>query len=164
MLTSQQWPAAPACQQSRIVVCAASRQRKQRAAPCGHSALRSQRPWVRIPRCPSLLPPLPRYGGHLHGPRVHFVLLAADTYENAIVTDHAASQMARRGVSDALLRSVLRNPGQVVGVRPGRVVLQSTVTMGTEAYVVRVFVDADRSPPEVVTVYRTSKVEKYWRE
>jgi hypothetical protein len=26
-----------------------------------------------------------------------------------------------------------------------------------------VFVDVHRSPPEVVTVYRTSKIEKYWR-
>jgi len=26
-----------------------------------------------------------------------------------------------------------------------------------------VFVDIDRQPPEVVTAYRTSKIEKYWR-
>ena len=30
-------------------------------------------------------------------------------------------------------------------------------------YLLRVFVDVDRSPPEVVTVYRTSKMEKYRR-
>jgi len=35
--------------------------------------------------------------------------------------------------------------------------------MGDQRYLVRVFVDVDRSPPEVVTVYRTSKVERYWR-
>jgi len=29
---------------------------------------------------------------------------------------------------------------------------------------VRVFVDVDREPPEVVTAYRTSKVEKYRKE
>jgi hypothetical protein len=28
---------------------------------------------------------------------------------------------------------------------------------------VRVFVDVDRAPPEVVTAYRTSKLAKYWR-
>jgi hypothetical protein len=28
-------------------------------------------------------------------------------------------------------------------------------------YVVRVFVDVDRTPPEVVTVYRSSKIDKY---
>ncbi len=31
-------------------------------------------------------------------------------------------------------------------------------------YLVRAFVDIDREPPEVVTVYRTSKISKYWRE
>jgi hypothetical protein len=30
-------------------------------------------------------------------------------------------------------------------------------------YLVRVFVDVDRTPAEVVTVYRTSKMAKYWR-
>ena len=28
-------------------------------------------------------------------------------------------------------------------------------------YLLRVFVDIDREPPEVVTAYRTGKVEKY---
>jgi len=32
-----------------------------------------------------------------------------------------------------------------------------------ETYLLRVFVDVDRVPPEVVTVYRTSKLPKYWR-
>jgi len=30
-------------------------------------------------------------------------------------------------------------------------------------YLLRVVVDIDREPPEVVTVYRTSKIAKYWR-
>ena len=30
-------------------------------------------------------------------------------------------------------------------------------------YILRVFVDIDRKPPYVVIVYRTSKIEKYWR-
>jgi hypothetical protein len=31
-------------------------------------------------------------------------------------------------------------------------------------YLLRVFVDIDRRPAEVVTAYRTSRIEKYWRE
>ena len=31
-------------------------------------------------------------------------------------------------------------------------------------YLVRVVVDVDRNPAEVVTAYRTSKIAKYWRE
>jgi hypothetical protein len=50
-------------------------------------------------------------------------------------------------------------------VRPGRVVYQSRVEFGepSQRYLLRVFVDIDRRPAEVVTAYRTSKIEKYWR-
>jgi hypothetical protein len=30
-------------------------------------------------------------------------------------------------------------------------------------YLIRVLVDVDRRPAEVVTVYRTGRIEKYWR-
>jgi len=31
-------------------------------------------------------------------------------------------------------------------------------------YLVRVFVDVDRRPADVITVYLTSKIAKYWKE
>jgi hypothetical protein len=42
-------------------------------------------------------------------------------------------------------------------------VLQLRITFEDETYLVRAFVDVDRKPAEVVTVYLTSKVAKYWR-
>jgi len=30
-------------------------------------------------------------------------------------------------------------------------------------FLLRVFVDVQRRPPEVITAYRTSKIAKYWR-
>ena len=44
--------------------------------------------------------------------------------------------------------------------------MHSRVEMGSPAkmYLVRVFVDVDRNPPEVVTVYRASRISKYWRQ
>lgn len=44
-------------------------------------------------------------------------------------------------------------------------VYQSLMESGEPAktYILRVFVDMDRDPVEVVTVYRTSKLSKYWR-
>ena len=62
------------------------------------------------------------------------------------LTDHALFQMKRREVKESEIAQVLSAPGQAEIVRPGWVV-----------------VDVDREIPEVVTVYRTSKVEKYWR-
>jgi hypothetical protein len=59
---------------------------------------------------------------------------------------------------------VLKNPGQRWGLRPGRAVLQSKTKQDETEYLLRVFVDIDRKPIEVVTAYRTSKIAKYWRD
>ncbi len=82
-----------------------------------------------------------------------------------IFTDHALTEMARREISQSDVRNVLANPEQMELVREGRAVYQAKLEMSQppKTYVVRVFVDIDRIPPHVVTVYRTSKIEKYWR-
>ena len=85
---------------------------------------------------------------------------------NYVITAHAAFEMERRGLDEETVRAVLANPEQRLEVRPSRVVLQSRVSMGMpkRTYLVRVFVDVDRRPAEVVTVHRASKISKYWRE
>ncbi|MDQ2695238.1 MAG: hypothetical protein M3Z21_07655 [Pseudomonadota bacterium] len=72
--------------------------------------------------------------------------------------------MMRRGLGTSLIRQVLDRPEQRIQVRPGRDILQSKLDMEGKTYLVRVVVDVDRTPAEVVTVYRTSKIEKYWRK
>jgi hypothetical protein len=73
---------------------------------------------------------------------------------------------AGAGLSEEIVRAVIEHPQQRWEVRRGRDVLQSKVTMGDPAkeYVVRVFVDVDRDPNEVVTAYRSGNVDKYWRQ
>jgi len=72
--------------------------------------------------------------------------------------------MRRRDISALKVDEVLRRPEQRFAVRPGREVLQSRVRFQSKRYLMRVFVDIDHDPPEVVTVYRTSQVSKYWRQ
>ena len=81
------------------------------------------------------------------------------------ITDHAWSEMRRRGISEADIAQVLSSPGQIRQVRTGRVVYQSRLTSGAPAktHLLRVFVDVDRHPSEVVKAYRTSKIDKYWQ-
>ena len=85
---------------------------------------------------------------------------------NYIVTSHAALEMGRRGLSRETVDRVMAAPEQWVEARTGRIILQSRIFMedAGRIYLIRVFVDVDRNPCEVVTVYRTSKVSKYWRE
>lgn len=85
--------------------------------------------------------------------------------KNYRLTEHARFEMARRQVSETEIAQVLANPDDTEIVRAGRAVYQSRFQIGDPAktYLIRIFIDVDRTPPEVVTVYRTSKVAKYWR-
>ena len=59
---------------------------------------------------------------------------------------------------------VLRNPEQTVELPNRRRVLQSRLTLEGKTYLVRVIVAARDEGQLVVTVYRTSKLAKYWRK
>jgi hypothetical protein len=84
---------------------------------------------------------------------------------NFVFTGHALQEMARRQITQEDVRTVLAKPEQMEMVREGRAVYQSRLEIGDppKTYLLRVFVDIEPVPPFVVTVYRTSKIEKYWR-
>ncbi|MBE7519560.1 MAG: DUF4258 domain-containing protein [Thermoflexaceae bacterium] len=88
------------------------------------------------------------------------------SYGTAILSQHARVEFARRGIADAEVKAVLEHPGRQAEVRPGRIVLTTLREgrPGVRAYVLRVFVDIDRSPRVVVTAYRSSKIGKYWSQ
>ncbi len=90
--------------------------------------------------------------------------MAGSEHADAILTPHAVSQMRRRGITEQAVRALLASPGQVLEVRPGRIVLQSRLGVGATSRLLRVFVDVDRVPEEVVTVYLTSRVARYWSQ
>lgn len=79
----------------------------------------------------------------------------------AIFSPHAMEQMIERQIEAGQVRSVLDTPEGVLEVRPGRVVAQGEIEASGRKYLLRVFVDIDRKPAEIVTVYRTSKIDKY---
>ena len=81
------------------------------------------------------------------------------------LTDHAHAEISRRQISESAVEQVLSAPEQAEVVREGRIVYQSRIqsSEGGKVYLLRVFVDVDRDPAEVVTVYRTSKIGKCWR-
>jgi Domain of unknown function (DUF4258) len=94
------------------------------------------------------------------------LLPQAQPIRDFIISSHARLQMERRGISDGVVRQVLESAEQRFQTRRGRVVLHSRALLGAPAtmYLVRVVVDIDRQPAEVVTVYRTTRLSKYWRE
>ena len=59
---------------------------------------------------------------------------------------------------------VLRHPQQIVPERPPKKAYQSQVDFGGgRMFLLRVIVDDTVEPAMVVTVYRTTKINKYWK-
>ena len=82
---------------------------------------------------------------------------------SAVLSAHARDQLLRRGIEESVVRIVLENPDSVQTISPERIIAQRRVTMvPTQTdYLVRVIIDVDRNPNEIVTVYRTTKFAKY---
>ena len=88
--------------------------------------------------------------------------------QNHEISPHAKFEMERRQISEDVLDTVLKDPEQVIDSVSGRKILQGRFSFSekgeTKQYLVRVVVDPSEDPPRVITVYRTSRIEKYWRE
>ena len=78
---------------------------------------------------------------------------------------HACEELVRRGIPREIADEVLRQPEQIVLERAPRKAYQSRVDFGAgKVFLVRLIVDETADPAVVVTAYRTSKVNKYWRQ
>ncbi len=89
--------------------------------------------------------------------------MAAEPIIDYTITDHADFEIGRRGLKSETIDQVLKHPEQRFDIRRGRVVLQSRSQESGKEFLIRVFVDVDRTPAEVVTAYSTTKIGKYWR-
>lgn len=80
------------------------------------------------------------------------------------LTRHAEEELELRSVPRHLLAQVLDSPQQIVPSQLGRKAYQSKLDFGGgRMFLLRAIVDDRIDPALVVTVYRTSKIDKYWR-
>ena len=80
------------------------------------------------------------------------------------LSSHAEEELDLRAIPRELLESVLEEPQQIVPVHGGRKAYQSQLGFGDgRLFLVRAIVDDSVDPAVVVTVYRTSRIGKYWR-
>ena len=79
------------------------------------------------------------------------------------VSDHAVAQARRRGIPVDWVLETARAPESVQPGLHGREVRQRLYLFppANRAFLVRVVLELGRSRETVVTVYRTSKIEKY---
>jgi hypothetical protein len=76
---------------------------------------------------------------------------------------HVREEMTRRGIPLAVVESVLDAPAQKMPAHGEIVCYQSKVDINQKPYLVRVMVNETAVPPKVVTAYKTSKINKYWK-
>jgi|AntAceMinimDraft_11_1070367.scaffolds.fasta_scaffold131147_2 hypothetical protein len=86
--------------------------------------------------------------------------------DEIVLSKHAEEQIEARGISESDVWAVIRSPQQTLTeeTESDKVILQSILKdeVGNE-YLIRVFVNVVKNPKLVITVYRTSKINKYWQ-
>jgi len=78
------------------------------------------------------------------------------------LSHHSKIEMARRGITLSQLNDVMLSPEQMVPGHGDITCHQSRIPMDGKMYLLRVMVDKTAFPAMVVTVYRTSRIERYW--
>ena len=74
---------------------------------------------------------------------------------------HASEQMQQRHISITIAKKVLANPDQIL-TENGKKIYQSLVAIAGKNYLIRIFVNSLKHPNLVITVYKTSKISKYY--
>lgn len=83
---------------------------------------------------------------------------------NFKLSNHALGEMQRRKIPISFVEAVLENPQQILQQDEEIAIYQSQLDFGIgKLYLLRVFVNIMVNPAVVVTVYRTSQIQKYWR-
>jgi hypothetical protein len=77
---------------------------------------------------------------------------------------HAESELVLRQIPREFVEEVLHQPQQIVPERLPKKAYQSKVDFGGgRIFLLRVIVDDTIEPAIVVTLYRTKKINKYWK-
>jgi len=82
-------------------------------------------------------------------------------HKRFIFSEHALIQIRKRKLDIQFIDIVLDFPDNVLVGNPEIIVYQKMGTDNNKLYLYRVFVNIHKRPPVIVTVYKTSKIDKY---
>jgi hypothetical protein len=82
----------------------------------------------------------------------------------AIFSRHAYEQMSRRGIKSETVLRVISHPDQTIydNEEPTIIIYQSLIKENNQLFLLRVFVNKDKQPNVIVTLYKTTKISKYY--
>ncbi len=82
------------------------------------------------------------------------------------ITEHAMFEANRRNIAEGVIRSIIESPQQKILSKKRRVILQKKYYDKVEAkeMLLRVIGIESIDQFKVITVYKTSKIDKYWKK
>lgn len=83
--------------------------------------------------------------------------------ENYVISSHAIFEMRRRSITEEQLKAVMSYPSQILKTYGGREIYQKILPVREKDFLFRAIVDFNQYPPLIVILYKTSKIDKYWR-
>lgn len=79
-------------------------------------------------------------------------------------SNHAEEELLRRKISKKIIEKIINDPEQTLESEDDIIIYQSIVKFeNKKKYLVRAIVAKNKNPNLVITVYKTSKIKKYWR-
>ena len=77
------------------------------------------------------------------------------------ISKHARDQMKLRSIDESVVWDILNEPGQII-INDDKTIYQGVVDEAGKQYLIRIFVNHIKIPNMVITVYKTSKITKYY--
>ena len=73
---------------------------------------------------------------------------------------HSLEQLAKRSITKEIALWVIENTTEK-SIQEGVTVYQNMILENNKTYLIRVFVNEGKTPPLIITAYKTSKTQKY---
>ncbi|MBC7652065.1 MAG: DUF4258 domain-containing protein [Deinococcales bacterium] len=73
---------------------------------------------------------------------------------------HSLEQLAKRNITQEMALWIIENPTEIT-VEEGVTAYQNIILENNKTYLIRVFVNESKTPPLIITAYKTSKIQKY---
>jgi len=83
-----------------------------------------------------------------------------------ILSKHAHEQMIRRSIDYETVLSTVTRPDQTIVNKetPEIIIFQSLINEKEQMFLLRVFVNVEKQPNVIVTLYKTTKISKYYED
>jgi hypothetical protein len=76
-------------------------------------------------------------------------------------SNHSIKQMKLRNINSKIVALIINNPDSIIPQDSNVKIYSKLIVEDSKNYLYRMFVNESKIPPILITVYKTSKIEKY---